>query len=243
MRNTYGLRASATFNDSSEYVQAQDRIVEQLDKGGRSDVASVLSGDKTTNTLQDIGQTAFELARLNNPVFVTSFSEEENLLSQWRAYCPQGDGYSLGFSASDFSGEPVEGMALVKCVYSAKEANDLCHALIESWKEYERPDMNRMIGECMAIMAAIKHSSFAEEKEWRLVGTGGNQPRKFRTGRHGIGPFIEVPFGGSQELQLRTVCLGPNSDHNAAGVAIQTIAEQSGFVGLTYKASLTPFRG
>src|SRR5580704_3347296 len=50
------LRATSIrhLNDSSEYVQAQDRIVEQLDKGGRSDVASVLSGDKTTNTLQDI---------------------------------------------------------------------------------------------------------------------------------------------------------------------------------------------
>jgi hypothetical protein len=33
-------------------------------------------------------------------VFVTSFSEEGNLLSQWRAYSGASGGYSIGFSRS-----------------------------------------------------------------------------------------------------------------------------------------------
>ena len=122
-------------NDSSEYRQAQDRIFKEIERRGSSDFVRFLSGGQQVNTLQAIGQTAFGLATLNDPVFVTSFSEEENLLSQWRAYCPKGDGYSLGFDASDFSGDPVEGMALVKCVYTDEDAAKLCSALIESWDE------------------------------------------------------------------------------------------------------------
>lgn len=233
-------------NDSSEYRGAQIRVIQEMNRRGRADFVRVLSGGQQVNTLQAIGQTAFDLASLNDPVFVVSFSEEEDLLSQWRAYCPHGDGYSLGFDASDFPGNAAEEVTLVKCVYTAEDAAGLCNALIESWDQQEDdqpPDMNRMIGDCMAIMAAVKHPGFAEEKEWRLVGTGGNQPKKFRSGRHGIVPYIEVPFGIPQGLRLKSVCLGPNSDKEAARVAIRSVAEMSGFMELEYNVSHTPFRG
>jgi hypothetical protein len=36
--------------------------------------------------------------------FVCSFSEEKDLLSQWRGYCPEGIGFSLGFNFSTLKG-------------------------------------------------------------------------------------------------------------------------------------------
>lgn len=55
-------------------------------------------------------------------VFVSSFSERPDLLSQWRGYCPGGSGFCLGFEKSaihDFCDE--NGFSLQKCIYDPDE--------------------------------------------------------------------------------------------------------------------------
>ncbi|VVM47440.1 DUF2971 domain-containing protein [Pseudomonas fluorescens] len=55
-------------------------------------------------------------------IFVASFSETPDLLSQWRGYCPAGSGYCLGF---DFQGVKAfcdeNGLRLEKCIYGHEE--------------------------------------------------------------------------------------------------------------------------
>jgi hypothetical protein len=59
-------------------------------------------------------------------VFVTSFSESGDLLSQWRAYCPAGRGVSIGFRKDVLQTVArARGFRLVRCKYdllSQKEA-------------------------------------------------------------------------------------------------------------------------
>ncbi|MBC2678907.1 DUF2971 domain-containing protein [Pseudomonas baltica] len=52
-------------------------------------------------------------------LYVSSFSERPDLLSQWRGYCPGGNGYCLGFdreALEDYCA--ANGMRLEKCLYS-----------------------------------------------------------------------------------------------------------------------------
>lgn len=55
-------------------------------------------------------------------LYVASFSETPDLLSQWRGYCPSGSGYCLGF---DFHAVKVfceaNGFRLEKCIYGHEE--------------------------------------------------------------------------------------------------------------------------
>ena len=61
----------------------------------------------------------------NFSFFVCSFSEERDLLSQWRGYCKNGSGYSLGFALSSLqSCVKRAGFAIKPCVYDRQKQID-----------------------------------------------------------------------------------------------------------------------
>lgn len=122
--------------------------------------------------------------------WIVSFSEEKNLLSQWRGYCPAG-GYCLTFKPPkllELAGR--QSFVLTRCTYSRDQQVALVKELIDSAfaafpaypatssgdrvaTEDERavffsarwffPKMSR-------LASAMKDPSFSEEKEWRLIG-------------------------------------------------------------------------
>lgn len=50
--------------------------------------------------------------------YVASFTEERDLLSQWRAYCPPAGGFSLGISSDQLSAmAEAQSFLLVPCIY------------------------------------------------------------------------------------------------------------------------------
>ncbi len=64
-------------------------------------------------------------------LYVSSFSERPDLLSQWRGYCPGGNGYCLGFEREVIEDYCVEnGMRLEKCLYSHDEQLGAVAAII-----------------------------------------------------------------------------------------------------------------
>ncbi|MCQ4346690.1 DUF2971 domain-containing protein [Pseudomonas stutzeri] len=55
-------------------------------------------------------------------IYISSFSERPDLLSQWRGYCPGGNGYCLGFDREALEDYCVANeMRLEKCLYSHDE--------------------------------------------------------------------------------------------------------------------------
>jgi hypothetical protein len=127
-------------------------------------------------------------------VYVTCFCEDENLLSQWRAYGQSG-GYSIGFRRPALEhGFGVHGgwhrVRLSRVVYDLEEQNLLLtrlmtdaiatildphvEGLITGLEEKQRlafVSMFRWFIDTMALaeIARFKHPAFREEKEWRLV--------------------------------------------------------------------------
>jgi hypothetical protein len=108
---------------------------------------------------------------LNNLITLSvCFSESCDILSQWRGYANDASGFCIGFNAKKLLS--LFPFCPLKVVYDRREQeqivmkklNDvLCH-LVDKTPNYEV-----FIGELLFIFAQMKHPSFTEEKEIRMV--------------------------------------------------------------------------
>lgn len=149
------------------------------------------------------GESFFTRGRL--AFFVSSFSEERDLLSQWRGYCLNGIGFSLGFKLSK-----LRGCGLIKrCIYNEIKQKDLLRRIIENklnkikniakddfevWERMKNDTFIDIISEFIELAPTFKHPKFKEEKEWRII-EGLPQPNErieFRNGQTMIIPFIKI---------------------------------------------------
>jgi hypothetical protein len=144
-------------------------------------------------------------------VYNVSFSEEGNLLSQWRAYAsPQG--YSLGFKSSlgnyiETCLEPYT--VFSRCIYSREDQERLIKEAIkflwEKWNEKNREkNLLSMIESAFRDFIYLascffKDLGFRKEREWRIAVLVDNtkviKPKiHFRQTGSGIVPYINVPL-------------------------------------------------
>jgi hypothetical protein len=196
------LHASAAYylNDSSEidygcilFASVLQKWFDQNQaKLSKSEVPIVIP-EILWGTKQSFGSPE-SLQRVLFHVYVTCFCEDENLLSQWRAYGQSG-GYSIGFRQPALEkGFGVQGgwhrVRLSRVVYDLQEQTLLLtrlmtdviatirdsrvEALLTGLEEKQRlafVSMFRWFIDTMALteIARFKHPAFREEKEWRLV--------------------------------------------------------------------------
>lgn len=179
--------------------------------------------------------------------FVFSLSEKKDLLSQWRAYAPDG-GYSIGFcrqALEELAG--FNGFSLVKCLYDDSEKDELMDRMVQSVvsdvMSHVVSEQVRALGldEDQAVIATgwtrlqrevgdfaryFKHQTFYEEQEWRLVGqvpAGGTDPReRWRTRGSIILPYCALNVS-SPELgfPIESVTVGPGVDFMLAQHSIE----------------------
>lgn len=226
-------------NDARELRHAQSVLL--------SEFAARAADPTTPQEDRSIYLRASEYHRRPRPPYVAmthvvSFSVNGDQLSQWRAYCPRGNGFSIGFALSDLKRalEPSR-YRLVKCVYDRDEQQELIKALcdytirglrrvarLKEKEELVEPRRRRGLGLrlelrlgefAVRVMLAIKHHSFREEQEWRLVGEC-DQPR-FRSGRFGIMPYSAIPLcGADQKPSFEKIYVGPNAEPGLATDAV-----------------------
>jgi hypothetical protein len=168
----------------------------------------------------------FALRSIDGYICISSFSEEGNLLSQWRAYAPK-NGYSIGFDSNalkyiakanafkfgmveyDF-GKSVELIVAILKIYilecqrnDVKDANEL---------------IKMMEAHLLTIIPLIKHESFSEEKEWRLFryfSTG--ELMKFNNGINSIRPYYPIALSKNNRIIecLKHIVIGPSDMQGA----------------------------
>jgi hypothetical protein len=194
--------------DSTEYSGAR-----QL---GRARIAQAVASD--TELAQHLRQGLDSIAGLY--IYVCSFSEEGDLLSQWRAYGGVGGGASLGFDPIDLRAIAArQGFTLMKCIYGDGKALPLIDGLIQDAIEARRLGIpldkiaQDFGGWFRQIAPAIKDRSFWEEREWRLVSfpKSFDDPRiRHREGDTLIKPFFEFDLlAGGGRLTLVDAYAGP----------------------------------
>jgi hypothetical protein len=179
---------------------------------------------------------------VRNDFFVCSFSEKDDLLSQWRGYCPRGTGFSLGFKFSKLKECVIQqNFSIMRCSYDENEQIGALRKLIEQtslrFRREGKPDWEvlsiELIIEFIKLAPTFKHPKFKEENEWRIIANlfpPGAIPRKyyelinFRPGQSMVVPYIKISLPKEGEnLLINKIVVGPTHDPNLSKASVEML--------------------
>lgn len=183
--------------------------------------------------------------------FLGCFSKESNILSQWRNYADDANGFVIGFDEKLFCADSdyklfrdeinpdkdVKHFFLHDVIYL--EQNELSNLVNQAEKWILQPQSNNFFEHIFLG----KHASFREEKEVRLlwlpeliekVETVIDEREKhnifskvhFRTERDKIIPYVEFPF--SKE-SVKEIIIGPKNKMNPDTIALKIFLCNEGY--------------
>lgn len=173
-------------NDAREFRHAVGMAQEALQAEGRNG---------TPGTVEIVRELCSLLERAQAlSVYVVSFSEEGDALSQWRGYCPDGFGYCIEFDRNVLA-EVAKGAGffLRRCVYDQMTQRAWLSRWAESClkialKRAEPSEAEISLAEkcdphiTQLLLEApfFKHHTFAEEREWRMARVVSSDDPKLR---------------------------------------------------------------
>lgn len=165
----------------------------------------------------------------------TCFSEESDLLSQWRGYAQDGSGFSVTFErnkledlVSNFQGEAHP--KLSKISYGGQDWGEINQVMkelhgafgsdAENYHEEDgigemaigyTPEKHKRQRKAAQNLYTVKNGAFREEKEWRLFLF--DSMRKidnveFRESSNGLSPFVRLKFSPDA---ISGITLGPTN--------------------------------
>ncbi len=186
----------------------------------------------------------------NNLIFVSSFSESGNILSQWRGYTPEGKGVSFGLHPTKILNlASSQGFRLLKCVYDAKHQKEIATDVLNAILKYSLetgPDVSKHESEsyrtcfenCTELLlissVLMKHNSFSEELEWRIVSPVSNKTNdpevKYRAGKSTLIPHKEFKLLENNEVNLNfdRVFVGPTPNINLSMSSVSNFLSSKG---------------
>lgn len=163
----------------------------------------------------------------NRPVFICSFSQAGDLLSQWRAY---------GSYAIEFSAKAIP-HALSACVYDdfekLSQASTVALASLMTISDsmqkndgYLDSDGYEAFSDLVGLAATFKHQSFSEEQEVRIVAGHDLDPEiedglevSFRSRGNILIPFVEL---SAPSKSIRAIHIGPMADQELAYISLKS---------------------
>lgn len=171
-----------------------------------------------------------DLTSTEMPLYVTCFCESGDLLSQWRAYGSD-HGYAIEFDTGglELALDQVPGgyrsKAITRVRYGVDAAADVVATVVRNITEdtnlgHVGVHAHYMALQLTAMLAAVKHSGFQEEREWRLVialEQENAELLRFRPSSMAIVPYIQIPFSREAVISVR-VGPGRHTDLRREGV-------------------------
>ncbi|WP_419175876.1 DUF2971 domain-containing protein [Desulfosediminicola sp.] len=202
-------------------------------------------------------------------LFAASFRSNGNLLSQWRGYSRHGKGVSLGFNPEYIMRcADQQAFQIGKCIYSCEQQELLICQVVDAVEELAEEHDGRLTerdsggnhvynqifemieSDLLRIAAILKHPSFREEEEWRIVSpviTNYHQAAvQFREGVSMLVPYIEFRLSsmGNGPIDLEHLFLGPTPNIGISMNSLTMFLSQNGIQpqkGISY--CQIPFRG
>lgn len=250
-------------NDASEAKHALKFAAELL---GGLPAEGALGLDR--DRLQRYGSFFFDHADVlwKEDAYVTSFCENGDLLSQWRAYAM--GGFAILFAPLYSSGErdfllrnrAIWKTTIRKVIYANEEKkNTLLKILAAGIKATEKADGDRGLENMIATVTSMqlqmwihtaKHSGFEHEQEWRIISYMGphSEPLKasdgFRT-RLASGqlvPCIRLTPAQGKLLPILGVKCGPNESRKFTEKAVCLLLSSHLYPTDRVSTSAIPFR-
>lgn len=199
---------------------------------------------------------------------IACFSKSADILSQWRAYGADGQGYAIGFNASSLSKMAATSLeVLYDKEKQTEEIHDMVAAIhfLESTRAHPRGP--EFIDSCFRLylsLIALKNPGFAEENEvrllhvldltpsnnsFKLVDPGGSAFGTYITGSP-LGflmrencpvPYLDQSFfTDTTSCAITEVILGPKNHAIPSGISI--FLETVGLPSVQIKKSSLPYR-
>jgi hypothetical protein len=198
---------------------------------------------------------------INTPdVYVSSFSQSGDILSQWRAYADDGAGFALGFDPLAFgvhqmqvpqlSAEADRTVGMTKVVYDDSKLEDIFSPFFDALVAGQVPVDGAVII-IRGIMMLFKNPAYREESEWRIIYSptvaesanneiqvfGKYQEMFFRQTKYGIFPYFKLPF---KIPAIKEIVLGPKNRTPLELVKLWLL--KHGHVGAEVKKSRASYR-
>lgn len=193
-------------------------------------------------------------------LFVASFTANGNLLSQWRSYSPAAKGVSLGFNAAKLHASARrQSCEIGKCIYDPKIQNSVVTAILtririlanirdktidhdsdETGTSYYTV-FDEVAVDLLRIASLLKHPSFHEEEEWRVVSPIITNlegiPIEYREGTSMLVPFMNfrLPQASNGCLDMERVILGPTPN---VGISMTSLSDYLSNKGITPRKGL-----
>ena len=252
-----GTSHTQYLNDQREFRHAVELVRDKLSQMARqADTQTGPFVEKMNQGMHDHDG----LESIN--VCVCSFSEAGDILSQWRAY---GDGvakFSIGFSGALL--RQVSGQMdswLVPCLYREGEQRALVRALLEDVLKENMarvpqgdvenegmylPRGGNLIAYLNRYAPILKHKTFSEEREWRIVTRPimcRNKRFGYRTGRSMLIPYYRIPLAGPGiEFAVERIVVGPVPNGDQALRAVKGLMVKHRLKAAKVLGSAVPFR-
>lgn len=233
-------------NDSKEFKHALELFSSEILRRKHNNKDNAAYYDELLNQIETIESIK---------TFVASFSAEGDLLSQWRAYCPPGGGYSIGFETNKLlENSKSQGYRLRPCIYNVMEQRTQLQKILDfiderynnNWKdnqEFASSFLQRVVD----IAPTFKHPGFSEEKEWRLslfpdFHTVKNT--KHRAGKKLLIPYQEFDLRNTDgSMNIKKSIVGPS---DTPGLSLDSLTDVFSTNNISWgQASMTttPLRG
>jgi hypothetical protein len=190
--------------------------------------------------------------------FACSFSEEGDQLSQWRGYTTGGYGFSIGFDYSRLKKHvDRQKVLLAKCIYNPPMQRECILGFVKEeiepqFRDLTNDNITRRMVECLVllfhVLPVLKHASFKEEKEWRLISSlHSNGQMKLRAGRMTLIPYHEFeltdPNNKKEPLPIGMIYVGPSPNSAESVIAINALLDQEGLSkAVEVRPSAIPYR-
>jgi hypothetical protein len=200
-------------------------------------------------------------------LYVASFSEQSDSLSQWRAYGGTSSGFSLGFAASQLS--LPERFKIARCIYEENKQRSIANALVDEVLQSVPPiaaeASNQQLAEVYLrvsllsglhrLALAFKHPKFSEEREWRVIPdvrmdkapaypVPGEPKLEFREGRSMLVPYHRVALRDTQgNFPLSEIVVGPNPNPKQSERSAQSLLDSDrDLARVRVRSSDVPYR-
>ena len=214
-------------NDAAEFAYAISLV--------KSAVKRRLDFSKNANELAILRAIRVLISTLNrNDRFIVCaacFSENSDQLRQWRGYCSPGSGFSIGFEYAQLEPPMMKSeVFLARCVYDIHRQIQLIDELLDGilatagTSHSEGPDLEKelitFLRKIVYVGSLLKHPSFHEEREWRIVAAiAGNFEAELnvREGQSILIPYYTLQLvEKDQPLKLTEIVVGPNPEMDLA---------------------------
>lgn len=188
--------------------------------------------------------------------YVACYSEQNDLLSQWRSYCGSSVGYCLGFETKRMVTVNGHMPLLEKVIYGDDKAIVLlnylmqridCYLTSEKFGEVEVGYLIGLLEATLNIIACIiKHPSFEEEREYRQIYRPEKSKRQLqrytRSGQYGLTPYVEIEFSEDGLLPLNTITIGPCENFDKEAGMLNEFLSQYRYEHVEILRSIIPLR-